>query len=779
MPTTDRFRGAILSAGIVPPEVIEADGKLHRFASNGKRSDDAGWYVLHADGIPAGSFGDWRTGISETWRADIGRKLTPAEEAAHQARVEAIRREREAEEARRHAEAREKAAAIWKAAQRAPDDHPYLNRKGVKAHRLRLHDGALVVPMRDAAGTLHSLQFITPEGEKKFLTGGRVNGCYFAIGKPHGALCIAEGYATGASVQEATGYAMAVAFNAGNLEAVAKALRTKFPQARIILCADNDVSCTGQHAAEAAARAVGGLVAIPSESGKDWNDIHRERGAETVRAAIEGAQPVNGATKDKLAANCQRTADAETIARLAALPALEYDRIRIAEAEKLGVRAQTLDEQVRRARGNGADDGGLMFGDLEPWPEPVDGERLLDSLAASCKRFIILPIHGDTALVLWALFTHLIEAADVAPILALLSPEKRCGKTTCVAWLSRLVRRPMPVSNISPAALFRAVEAWGPTLLIDEADSFARENEELRGILNSGHTRATAFVIRCEGDDNAPRPFSTWGAKLIAMIGKLPDTLRDRAITLELRRKLASERVEKLRHAESGEFEALARQCIRFAQDNAQIIRAARPKIPDELHDRAADNWEPLLAIADAAGGKWSRLAREAASVLSGAPPDGDSTKTELLRDIRDALNKSRFAGREYVGSAELLEALTADTEARWYEFSRGKAMTVRQLARHLRPFGIVSVTVRLPGGTAKGYRVESFGDAFARYLPPFDPSQRYNPILARVSGQNASVTEGAVLRIDYPSQPNTGAACDGVTDGNPLFGGGQGVEAF
>jgi putative DNA primase/helicase len=142
----DCFRDAIRSAGLQPPDVIESDGKLHRFSSNGKRGDDAGWYVLHGDGIPAGSFGDWRTGISQSWRADIGRALNPAEESAHQARVEAIRRKRETEEKRCRIEVARKAAMIWKEAQPAPDDHPYLARKGIKAHGAKIHDGKLIIP---------------------------------------------------------------------------------------------------------------------------------------------------------------------------------------------------------------------------------------------------------------------------------------------------------------------------------------------------------------------------------------------------------------------------------------------------------------------------------------------------------------------------------------------------------------------------------------------------------------------------------------------------------
>ena len=381
------------------------------------------------------------------------------------------------------------------------------------------------------------------------------------------------------------------------------------------------------------------------------------------------------------------------------------------------------------------------------------------------------------------------EAVSVAAILALVSPEKRCGKTTLLDWLSHLVCRAMPASNISPSALFRSVETWRPTLLIDEADTFLGSNEELRGILNSGHTRATAYVVRTVGEDFEPTPFSTWGAKAIALIGKLPDTLQDRAIAIELRRKLPTESVEKLRHADPAEFDKLARQCARFAADNAVRIRVARPSIPDELNDRAADNWEPLLAIADAAGGKWPELARKAASVLSGASPDSDSTKTELLRDIQTAVVggfdeeghfvKGRFAGRDKVGSAELVEALTADPAGRWCEFSRGKALTQRQLARLLESFRIKPASVREGATTMKGYRTDSFKDNFDRYLPPLDPSQRHKPNQSTSCMENPSVTEHAALRIENDDKPMIQMPCDGVPDENPLSGGEQDSEVL
>lgn len=295
-----QFRDAIRSAGLEPPESIKADGILRRFSSNGKRGDDAGWYALHGDGIPAGAFGCWRTGIFQTWRADIGRPITPAEEAVHKARVDAMLREREIEEANRRTEAAINAAAIWNAAQPAADDHPYLKRKGVKANGARLHNGDLVIPLR-AGDSIHSLQLIKPDGEKRFLYGGRVNGCYFSISSTEGAtaLCITEGFATGATIHEATGHPVAVAFNAGNLREVAQAMRDKFPDLSLILCADDDTATTGNHGltkAIEAAGSVGGLLAVPDfgavrpEGATDFNDLYKHCGLDAVNSAIEKAQ---------------------------------------------------------------------------------------------------------------------------------------------------------------------------------------------------------------------------------------------------------------------------------------------------------------------------------------------------------------------------------------------------------------------------------------------------------------------------------------------------------
>jgi len=326
----EQFRMAIQHAGLLPPEVIEADGRLHRFASNGMRGDDAGWYVFHGDGIPAGAFGDWRTGASKNWRADIGRMLQPQEEAAYRARVEAIGHERESEKASRRAQARAVGERIWQAAAPAPDDHPYLVTKGVKAHGVRLHEGALVVPMLVGAD-LHSLQFISGNGDKRFLAGARMGGCYFVIGNPNRTLCIAEGYATGASIFEATGYAVAVSFNAGNLLPVARTLRAQHPELRLILCADDDAATPGNPGrtkAGEAARAVNGYLAVPEfggsrpEGATDLNDLHRFAGPAAVRACIEAAAPLDSK------ANCNNWPTPKPIvAELKPVPEFDADTL--------------------------------------------------------------------------------------------------------------------------------------------------------------------------------------------------------------------------------------------------------------------------------------------------------------------------------------------------------------------------------------------------------------------------------------------------------------------
>jgi uncharacterized protein (DUF927 family)/phage/plasmid primase-like uncharacterized protein len=302
-----KFREALAGRGIVPPADLLADGTIHRCDAEGSGGKDDGAYLLHLDGIPAGGFENWRDGLGwQNWRADPGRTLTPTEEAAHQGKIEAARQQREAHEVKRKAEARERACLLWADAYPCTD-HAYLTRKGIAANGARLHRENLVLPIRDEAGVLHSLQFIGADGEKRLLTGGRIRGCYYGIGKADGILCMAEGFATGASIHEATGYAVAVAFNAGNLLPTAKALREKFPDLQIILCADDDYRTDGNPGltkATEAAQAVGGLLALPDfgndrpEGATDFNDLHQIRGLDAVARCIDAVLNITASTED-------------------------------------------------------------------------------------------------------------------------------------------------------------------------------------------------------------------------------------------------------------------------------------------------------------------------------------------------------------------------------------------------------------------------------------------------------------------------------------------------
>ena len=302
MSAIEQFQQAIAGAGLPVPDVIHGDGALHRFSTSGKRADQSGWYVLHDDGdVPAGAFGCWRGDVNSTWCSKDAKTMTQAERSAHQRRMQAIAAQREADKAQRQQDAATAAARRWEAATGAPAGHPYLVHKGIKAHGIKAEGEALLIPLRDTMGKLHSLQVIDPEGDKRFQSSGRIKGCYFAIGKPNGVLVIAEGVATGASIHEATGHAVACAMNAGNLVEVAKALHAKYPALRLILAADDDWKTDGNPGmvkAQEAAQAVSGRLAVPRFDGErgdketDFNDLHQRAGLEAVQACFDAAEAV-------------------------------------------------------------------------------------------------------------------------------------------------------------------------------------------------------------------------------------------------------------------------------------------------------------------------------------------------------------------------------------------------------------------------------------------------------------------------------------------------------
>ena len=259
-------------AGLAPAKVLDLvpDGKLRRYRVEGDKPGSLnGWYWLRGgDAFPGefGGFGSWKTDESHNWRAVRQKPPTARERERLRQAMQAAQAARVVEQAAVHEQARAKAERLWQRALPANNSHPYLQRKHIAAIGIRRLRDMLLIPARDSGGVLHTLQFISPDGSKRFLSGGRIAGCYYAMGRPAGVLLLCEGYATGATLHQATGHAVAVAFNCGNLPAVARALRAKFPMQRILVCADNDMRTPGNPGvtrAQEAARAVGGAVVVP------------------------------------------------------------------------------------------------------------------------------------------------------------------------------------------------------------------------------------------------------------------------------------------------------------------------------------------------------------------------------------------------------------------------------------------------------------------------------------------------------------------------------------
>jgi hypothetical protein len=402
-----------------------------------------------------------------------------------------------------------------------------------------------------------------------------------------------------------------------------------------------------------------------------------------------------------------------------------WARIRQQAKEAKTVCVADLDKLTSEPGPSSAAADSEIFPEVILWPEPVNGAVLLDALASIIKRHVIADPATIHAAALWAALTWFIDVVDVAPIANITAPEKRCGKTVLLGVLTRLCCRPLAVSNIAPAALFRAIELWQPTLLIDEVDAFLAEHDEARGILNAGFTRDSAFVIRCVGDEHTPTRFNVWGAKALCGIGKIADTLADRSIPLRLRRKKNGESTVKIRHANALEFAQLGGQLARFAIDNREAVRQARPAEIEGLNDRANDCWEPLLAVTEIAGGDWPRLARSAALSLHGLEEDAPSIGAELLACIREAFDNRHT---DKLSTADLLDALAENDESPWATWNRGKPMTPHQLAKRLGEFSITSNTVRIGIKTPKGYRLEQFSEAFERYLCSDTPNVTATP---------------------------------------------------
>ncbi|WP_457029214.1 DUF3631 domain-containing protein [Kitasatospora sp. P5_F3] len=366
--------------------------------------------------------------------------------------------------------------------------------------------------------------------------------------------------------------------------------------------------------------------------------------------------------------------------------------------------------------------------DLMPDAEVTEGADLLAELKALIATFVILP--SEEALVaatLWVAATHLQGSWQHAPRLAVVGPAKRCGKSRLLDVLTETVHQPVLTVNSTPAAVFRSITEEPPTLLVDEADTIfgspkmAEKNEEMRGLLNAGHQR-DRYVLRVVGNDHTPRRFHTFAMAAIAGIGDLPDTIMDRSIVIRMRRRAEGERVAPYRTMrDRPALHAIRDRISQWTAPLAERALLLEPAMPVE--DRAADTWEPLVIIADLAGGPWPRLARQACRRMVDAEVQTEEDSpggARILADIRRIFHTN--GEPDSITTDQLLFALTSDPEAPWAESGRG-GLNPRGLGAMLREFGISSGNVRIGDGTQrKGYLRHKFTDAWRRYCPAVHP---------------------------------------------------------
>jgi hypothetical protein len=355
------------------------------------------------------------------------------------------------------------------------------------------------------------------------------------------------------------------------------------------------------------------------------------------------------------------------------------------------------------------------------WIDPDYGAPLLDELESFLRRFVAYPsTHARTAHVLWLTHTHAMSAWESTPRIAFVSPEPGSGKTRALEVSELLVPRPVEAINATPAYLFRKVaDPEGlPTILFDEIDTLfgprAKENEEIRGILNAGHRRG-AMAGRCvvKGKTVMTEELPAYCAVALAGLGNLPDTIFSRSIVIRMRRRAPSEYVESYRRREQAPAGHVLRDRIAaWCAAKLPELQAARPTMPEGVTDRAADVWESLLAVADVAGGRWPELARvSAVTHVTDAMATTPSLGVLLLTDLRTV-----FGDRVAVSTNDLLDSLTRLDDSPWGDL-KGKPLDARGLSRLLRKYGVDRTTFREGMGTVKGYRREDLHDAWARYV--------------------------------------------------------------
>jgi hypothetical protein len=451
-----------------------------------------------------------------------------------------------------------------------------------------------------------------------------------------------------------------------------------------------------------------------------------------TREALDGLiarapdwQPLKTETSDE----AKSREDALIDALLKAPQGLEFYRQRDKAADELKVSKTAIDAELQMRR-----DAVPLHGHwiVEPWPEPVDGDSLLRDIIRRTRRHVICSHDASLTSSLWTMFAWVHDEVAVhSPILLVTSAESECGKTTLLGLISYLAPRALASVEISKAALYRSIQLWQPSFIIDEFDNVlaARDGDktELRSVINSGHTRGQG-VIRCITDEHRPEVFPTFAAKAIGMVGrKLPVTTLGRCIIIELRRRAKDEGIDEFAHQDDAELADLRARLRRWSMDNADALGTAVVAMPEQFINRRANNWRLLFAIADLCSGAedWGDKARLAAINIEGAS-DISSIGIRLLADIKRIFDED---GCDSILSATLVAKLKEDPEAPWAEWNHGKGLTQNSLAVLLGGgggrgrgsrggFGIRSKDVHLATGAhGKGYERAQFEQPWRSFL--------------------------------------------------------------
>jgi hypothetical protein len=342
---------------------------------------------------------------------------------------------------------------------------------------------------------------------------------------------------------------------------------------------------------------------------------------------------------------------------------------------------------------------------------------LLGDLGDALARYLVMPSpEAADAVTLWIAATHVQPAWEAAPRLVIISPEKRCGKSRLLDIIEATCHAALLTVNISPAALVRSIGDDPPTILLDEADTVfgpkaADQHEDLRGILNAGHARRRPY-IRWDVAARAPESCATFCMAALAGIGSMPDTIQDRAVVIRMRRRADGESVSAYRERRDGPpLRELGQRLARWGEASADVLQLAEPDMPVE--DRAADTWEPLIAVADLAGGDWPARARKACLALCAEADDtAQSLGIKLLADLRTV-----FGDLDRMSSSAVVARLTELPESPWRSL-RGSPLDQRGLANLLRPYDVHTHPVRIGESTPRGLTAADLADAWARYVP-------------------------------------------------------------